>query len=140
MLRAIAQIAHALEIVRTRHDHAALALDRLDQDRDGLVVIARLSSAATSSKGTMLKARHQRLEAAVIFFLAGRAQGAERAAVERAERRDDLEAAGAAVVAPAARELDRRLVGLGAGVAKRTRARRRNDAHSRAASRAIGSV
>ena len=38
--------------------------------------------------------------------------------MERSERRDDLEAAGAAVVAPAPRQLERGLVGLRAGVAE----------------------
>src|SRR6185437_4680212 len=68
--------------------------------------------------GDHAEARNQRLEPYVVFFLAGRAQRAEGAAVERTERGNDLEAAGAAVVAPAPRQLKRGLVGFRARVAK----------------------
>ena len=64
------------------------------------------------------EAGHQRLKALMVFLLAGRTQRRERASVERAERREDLEAAAANVAAPSPRELDRGFVGLGARVAE----------------------
>src|ERR1700688_3565599 len=54
----------------------------------------------------------------MVFLLAGRTQGAEGAAVERSERRHDLEAAGPAVVTPAPREFEGGLIGLRARVAE----------------------
>src|SRR5271155_1691028 len=55
----------------------------------------------------------------MIFFLAGGAQRGHRAAVERTEGRENLEAALAVLVTPLARELYGSLVGFGSGVSQK---------------------
>ena len=114
---AIAEVADALEVIGLRNDHPALALDRLDHHRDGLI------AKRTIQRGQVVEWRepeagHERLKALVVFLLAGCAQRRQRAAVKRTECGHDLEPAAAVLVAPSARELDRRLVGLGAGIAE----------------------
>ena len=63
----------------------------------------------------VLEARHDRAEAFVILRLGGRGDAAKRAAMEASLEGDDL-VAGAIAAKP--HEFDRRLVGLGAGVAE----------------------
>ena len=97
------------QVARRGHDHAALALDRLQQDRRGRVVDRR-------GEGLGVAVRHdgdvagQRPERLGLGRLRGQRQRAHRAAVEAARGDDDAGAAGAAG------HLERRLVGLGAGV------------------------
>ena len=64
------------------------------------------------------EALHQRLEAGLHLAAAGGRQRGERAAVERLLHDDDRRLGDAAVVAVLARDLDRRLVRLEAGVAE----------------------
>src|SRR5271166_5227665 len=54
----------------------------------------------------------------MIFLLAGGAQRRHRAAMKRAQRREDLEAAFAVLVTPFSREFNRSLICLGARVAE----------------------
>ena len=117
-LGAVAQRADLLEVALRRDDHAALALDRLEQDGDGGLVDGGLERLEVA-------VRHEP-EAGGVRRVAGRRDrvGRERhdrrgAAVEVALHRDD----GGVVlgdaldqVAPLAAHLDRGLDGLGAGV------------------------
>jgi hypothetical protein len=64
------------------------------------------------------EALHQRLEAGLYLAITGGAQGGERAAVKTAVGHHHRRHADAAPVAVFAGNLDRRLVGLGAGVAE----------------------
>src|SRR5262249_51243150 len=116
----VAQPAQAPEeFVGARRD-AALALDRLDEDRRRLVV-DEVDEALEIVDLTEREARHERAEALLDFFLRRRAHPAVGAAVKRVFRPDDLEAlrllAGFAH-AVQARELDQALVRLGAAVAE----------------------
>ncbi len=99
-----------------RHHDAALALNRFDHNGDGLIVDGPLDRGDVVEVD-QLEAGHQRLKSLMIFLLAGGAERAERAAVERSQRRDDLEAPAVAMT-PSARELDRRFVRFGAGIAE----------------------
>src|SRR5271157_6260474 len=100
-----------------RHDHAALALDRFEHYRDGLRADDRVLQRGDVVERDQPKAGYQRLETLVVFLLARGGQSRKRPSVKGSERRDDLEAA-AAFVAPSPRQLDRRLIGLRAGVAE----------------------
>jgi len=79
------------------------------------VVVDELGHRVEIAVGGVLEAGEHRPQAFVVFRLGGRGDGAERAAVEAAAEGDDLvlHAVGAE-----ANELDRRLVGLGAGIAE----------------------
>ena len=67
----------------------------------------------------MLEAGNERLESVLVLLLAGRRQGAHRAAVEGVPGRDDLPAVrGEPLLGVLPRELDRRLVGLRPRVAE----------------------
>ena len=114
----VAQRAHLAEEALRRHDHAALALDRLEQHGDRRLVDRG------ADRGDVAVRHHP--EARRVRRVAGRRVGvvAEaddrgRAAVEVALHHDDrgLRLGDALdVVAPAAADLDRGLDGLGAGV------------------------
>ncbi len=113
----VAELPGARQVVGARHDHAALAEDRLEQERRRGVGESALERGHVVV-GHVAESARQRLEADPHLLLAGRGQGRERPAVEGAEGRDDLVAAAAVGVAPAPRQLDRGLVGLGAAVAE----------------------
>ena len=126
------QLAQPVQERRRRHDVAALALDRLDDDRGDLVGRGEvheelLGDERQALRGTrvgaaveaigirvrrVVHARHERPEAAPLDRLAGgQRQRAQRSAVKRAEERDDP-----LPLRVIARQLDRRLGRLGAGV------------------------
>ena len=83
----VAELAQLPQIACGRHDDAALALDRLDQDRDRLRATASLhrrdvvEAARSGSPGAAAR------KPLWYLLLAGRREGRERAAVKRAERR-----------------------------------------------------
>ena len=111
---------------------AGLALDRLEQHRRGALADGRVA-APPASLATTDEAGHERRERRLLGLLRRRRQRAVGAAVEAvAARRRSRRRAGAA------RELDRRLVRLGAGVAEEHLAAERalRQAWRRAASRA----
>ena len=64
------------------------------------------------------EAARQRAKRLAVARRAGRRDRRQRAAVERVGRRDDVGGAVLALAAPLARQLDRRLVSLGAAVAE----------------------
>ena len=113
----VGQVAEARQVVGRRHVDAALALDRLDEDRDRLVAHGRRHRRRVVV-GDEANAGQERLEALVVLLLAGGGERGERAAVEGACGRQDLVPA-AVLAAPAAGELHRRLVRLGAAVAEK---------------------
>src|SRR5439155_14720016 len=104
------------EVAGRRQVDAALALDRLDEDGARLAVDQLGRRAEVAERG-VAEARQQRFESLVILRLAGGAERAHRAAVEAVEHRDDLVAAR---LAEQPRDLDHRLVGLGAAVSEDT--------------------
>ena len=119
---AIADFAQALEEAVLRDDVAAFALDRLDDDRGDLVGRSELVEQDLVEPAQVLDpavrrvedARQQRPEAGVVLGLrGGQRDRAVGPAVERAEEGDDVRPLGRE-----ARELDRRLDDLGAGVAE----------------------
>src|SRR5947209_3087202 len=128
---AIAQLAQRGQEAGGRDVIAALTLDRLDEDggdllwrgdalEDGLLDLGDTGAAsidlvaglAAARVGDMMNVRHQRREAAAMNELrAGQRHGAVGAAVEGAEEGDSARAARVP-----ARQLQRRLEGLGAAV------------------------
>src|SRR5262249_21251515 len=98
---------------RRREVDAALALNRLDHDGDGLIVDQRFGGLEVA-KGGVTKASQHRLHATVIFRLTRGAEGAHRAAVKAVEGSNDLVALMLGTIE--AGQLDGRLVGLGAAV------------------------
>ena len=119
-----ADLAHALEIARGRHDDAGLALDRLDEEGAGVGRDRRLERGRIAERHRRETGR-EGAEPIAILRLAGEADDGRRAAGEVALGHDDLRTAfGNALdlVAPLARGLQRRLHGFGAGV-HRQRAR-----------------
>ena len=118
----VADRAQALEEAVLGDDVAALALDRLDDDRRDLVGRGELVEQDLVEPAQVLDpavrrvedARQQRPEARVVLGLRGRQRDrAVGPAVERAEERDDVRP-----LRRVAGELDRRLDDLGAGVAE----------------------
>ena len=101
--------ARGREVAVRRHDDAGLALDRLEHDRGGLVGDrgGQRVGVAVRHEGDVAG---QRLERLAVGRLGGERERAHGAAVEAALGGDDVGAAGA----PG--ELERGLVGLGAGV------------------------
>src|SRR4029077_15637104 len=94
-------------------------LDRLDDDGRGAFADRRARSGRVAERNEANR-RHERPEAVAALRLAGDAERAERAAVEAVLERDDLGplGLGARDDLIAARQLQRRLVRLGAGVAE----------------------
>jgi hypothetical protein len=90
----------------------AFTLDRLDEDRRGAVTDRILERGGIVPRHHH-EARHERLERLLLLALRRGRQRAERASVEGVLEHDDL-----ALRPVAAGELDRALVGLGAGVAE----------------------
>ena len=117
---AVAERAHTGEEPRLRGHHAALALHRLQHHRADVAGRHRRLELREVVEIDVPEARGQRLEAFLVLRLRGRGDRGQRAAVETAaEGDDDATLGGAALRAcPLARELDRRLVGLGARVAQ----------------------
>ena len=99
----------AREVALRRHDDAGLALDRLEQHGRGLVGDGRGERVGVAVRHEGDDAG-QRLERRAVGLLGGQRQRAHGAAVEAALGRDHVGAAGTAG------QLERRLVGLGAGV------------------------
>ena len=93
-------------------------MDRLDQDRRGLTVIARLGRLQIAERH-LIEAFHHRTKAFEIFFLSAGGERGQRAAMERALEGDD-----AVALRPSARRLvfarglDRAFHRLGAGIAE----------------------
>ena len=125
----IAELAHAAEEGRIAGVHAALALQGLQQHRRhprplGLAVAQQHLEGGRVVVGEVAEALHHRLKALVVLRLAGGGDGRQGAAVEAGLGREDQWAAlGAAIdaahhVAVLAGQLDRRLIGLGAGIAE----------------------
>ena len=118
----VTDVAEALEEPVLGDDVAALALDRLDDDRRDLVgrrelveqdVVEPLEVLDPAVRGVE-DPRQQRPEAGVVLGLRGRQRDrAVGPTVERAEERDDVRPLGREP-----RELDRRLDDLGPGVAE----------------------
>ena len=117
----IADLAHRPQVLWAERVHAALALDRLQQYRhhpwivggnlaQGLYVIARGAN----------EAGDQRFEAGLDLAVAGCTQGGQGAAVEGALEYHDGGLVDPALVAVKTGQFDGGLVGLGAGVAKKT--------------------
>ena len=105
------------EIIILRHDHAAFAKHRFDQHRDHFRVAGgNFRQGFDIVVGETHETLHQRLEASVHFWVAGGAQRRQRAAVEAALGDRDLGRVDATRVTTGARNLDRRLVRLGAGI------------------------
>ena len=100
------------------HAHAALALDRLDQDR-GRVRSDDLLHRLEVAERHLVEALDHRAEAFEIFLLSAGRERRERAAVEGALEGDDAIALGLAVHRlELARGLDRAFHRLGAGIAE----------------------
>ena len=100
---------------------AALALDRLDQEAGG-VVVDRRQRAVEIVELDIVEARQQRLEPVAHLRLVGRADRAERAAVEGVREGDQLvllRIALGVMIAP--RGLDRALDRLGARIGEEHR-------------------
>ena len=116
----VAQRAQAGEITRGRRQHAAFALYRLHQHRGDIAVRHCHFHRGEVVVRAIAEAAGQRLEAFLVFRLRRRRDGGERAAVERALEREDHAAVRAASLrgGPAARELDRCFIRLGAGIAQ----------------------
>ena len=113
-----AEVADAAQVAVRRDDHAALALDRLDQDRDGVGVDRGLDRGQVAV-GDGDEAGRERAEAVAGVGVVGEADDGGGPAVEVAGGDDDLGLVGGDaldLVAPLAGDLDRGLDGLGAGV------------------------
>jgi hypothetical protein len=98
-----------------RHDHAALALYRLEHDGAGRLVDGGFHGRGVVVGHVSEGGRHG-LEGGVVLFLSCRRERGERAPVERVLRRDDLVAFLTLFVEVFARELDGALVRLRARV------------------------
>jgi hypothetical protein len=95
----------------------ALALEHFEEDgHHGLVALGHALDRGEVVVGNAHEAAHQRLEARLRLARAGGRERGERAAVPGLLHHDDRGVLDAALVAVEARELDRALVRLGAGV------------------------
>ena len=113
-----AELAGRTEVPLGRHDHARLALDRFDEERDR-VVIDRGAKRFHISVRDGPEPRGERAEAALRGRIVGEPDDRDRSPMEVPVSDDDLRAVGGDplhVVAPPPRGLDRGLDGLGAGV------------------------
>ena len=112
----LAQRPEPLQESGRRRADAALALDRLDEDRRRLRP-DRLLRRREGAERHLVEALDLRAEALEVLLLAAGGDGGERAAVESALEGDDAEALGPALgELVVARRLDRRLQRLGAGI------------------------
>ena len=114
----VAQLAQRPQERRLDDAHAALAHDRLDQDRGGLGADRALGRFEIA-KRHLVEAVDHRAEAVEIFLLAAGGERRQRAAVKGALEGDDAVALGRAVRGVIfARDLDRAFHRLGAGIAE----------------------
>ena len=114
----VARLAQAAQVTVRRHHDAALGLDRLEDHRAGVGLGDRRARGVEVAVRHELDRLEQRAEALAVLGLAGDRHRADRAAVEAADRGDDARArrlVGDDVLEPA-RQLERGLVGLAAGV------------------------
>ena len=108
-----------LQVVDRRRPDAALALDHLEEDGDDVrVACGDVLERRDVVERHAHEAFDERAEAGLDLGVAGRRQRRDRAAVEGRLVDDDLRALDALVVAELARDLERRLVRLEAGVAE----------------------
>ena len=91
----VAQLAQAAQALRRHRTHAALALDRLDQDGGGLGTDGRLQRGMITERH-LVEALDLRAEAFKILLLAAGRDRGQRAAVEGAFESDDAETFGVA--------------------------------------------
>ena len=116
---AVAQLTQAAQIAVVGHVDPAFALHRLHQHRRyvaGLVVVCGGFHRRQIVIGQVLEAFHQRLEAFLHLAVAGGGQGRQGAAMEAVLHHQNARCVAAALVAVQTRQLDRRLVGFGAGI------------------------
>ena len=117
-LRSVHSAPHPRQVVVGRHDDARLALDGLDQHRDG-VVVDRGGHRVGVTERHRTEARGVRAEAAAGGLVVGEADDRGGAAVEVVVRHDDVALSGGHALdvgAPLAGHLDAALDGLGAAV------------------------
>ncbi len=116
------QPACSLQERRRARRHPAFALHRLENHRADVVaafVAERGLERRDVVVGDVRDARRARAEALCVLRLASGRDREQRAAVERVQRRDDAQLVRPEpVVRPAPRELQRRLVRFGAGIAE----------------------
>ena len=113
----IAPLPHLSQVAGRRRDDSDLAHHRLEQHRDGLVRGGGLDGGGIVVRDVD-EAVRQRPERVGVFVLPAGGDRRKRSAVKRPGGGDDLERATSVPGAPLARQLDRRLVGFGAGVAE----------------------
>jgi len=115
----VAQPAHPRQIVFRGQIDSAFPLDRLHQDRAGLLA-QRLLKRRKIVEGHVAEAGHQGIESLAELLLAGGGDRGQGPAVKGIEHGENLvTAAPAHRTLVAAHELDGRLVGLGAAVAEK---------------------
>ena len=113
----VAQLARGLEVFGRRGVDAALALHDLEQQRADPVVESRVERVNVVQRDMVDELGRHGREWLVLRRLSGRRQRRDGPTVERPERGDEPGAPRPALLAlPAARELHRALVRLGAGV------------------------
>ena len=121
----IAELAQAFETLRRHGADAALALDRLDQDRARLRTNGLFQSLMIA-EGHLIKAVNGRAEAFEIFLVAAGRDGRQRAPVEGPFKSDDpvffRMSAGGLIFA---RHFDRQFHRLGAGIGEEDEIRER---------------
>ncbi len=116
---AVAQLTQAAQVAVVGQVDPAFALHRLHQhggDVAGLVVRRGGFHRRQVVVGQVLEAFHQRLEAFLHLAVAGGGQGRQGTAVEAVLHHQNARRIAAPVVAVQTRQLDRRLVGFGAGI------------------------
>ena len=115
----IAQLTHAALEIEVGHVDATLALHRLiHHGDDGFVVLGHFADRRQIVVRHAQKTGDQRLEACLDLAVSRRRQGRHRAPMERLLHHHDGRILDAALVAVETRQLDRRLIGLTAGVAE----------------------
>src|SRR5947199_46478 len=108
----VACLTGGRQVFRGRHMHAAFTLDRLEDDRRGIMIDGFPQSLDVVERD-MLESGDERLERLTEILPPGRAECPHRPSMETAHRRDDLLPS-----CRGARKLDRGLDGLGARVAQ----------------------
>ena len=108
-----------MQVVGVGEVDAAFALQHFEHDGDDVVVVlADGTDRGQVVEGDAHETGDERLETRLRLAVAGCRQRRQRAPVERMFHDDDVGAVDVALVSVEARELDRRLVRLGAGVAE----------------------
>src|SRR5437773_1914305 len=108
----VACLTGGRQVFRGRHMHAAFTLDRLEDDRRGIMIDGFPQSLDVVERD-MLESGDERLERLTEILPPGRAECPHRPSMETAHRRDDLLPS-----CRGARKFDRGLDGLGARVAQ----------------------